>query len=306
MGLVPAFVRMLLSSRVQGVSFERTLTLGRQQWYVPPAAQREIADRYGIASPRADEPAYGGFSDAFFRGWLGARELVSLDASDYEGATLLHDLNRPVPCEWHRRFTVVVDGGTLEHIFHFPTALESCMRMVEPGGSLFGFTPANNYCGHGFYQFSPELLYRVFSPASGFRLEQLYLATHPFPGGELSGRLTFHSVRDPAQVRARVGLLNSEPAALVYQAVRERESPVLAPDPVQADYAQAWTGGKCGPAVFHSEGGRRWAAVANRLVWAAAARLPRPLLNWLAGQYQRHWLYHLRNRRFFRRLRPDW
>jgi hypothetical protein len=303
MGLVPAFVRMLLAAKRRGVSFERTLTLGRQQWYVPRGAQRALEKEFGLAVGGVDALAYGGYAEAFFLGWLGAGEVVSLDASGFEGATRLHDLNRPVPSEWHEQFDVVLDGGTLEHVFQFPTAMESCMRMLKAGGSMFGFTPANNYCGHGFYQFSPELLFRIFSPDSGFRLQQLYLATHPYPGGELSPRLTFYSVRDPAQIRSRVGLVNTIPAALVYEAVRERSGPVLAAGIHQGDYALAWREGKAGIRIFHSAGNRRWAEIANRAALAVAARLPLSLRNWLGGQYQRHWLFNLRNRRVFRRRR---
>jgi 2-polyprenyl-3-methyl-5-hydroxy-6-metoxy-1,4-benzoquinol methylase len=57
----------------------------------------------------------------------------------------------------------VFDGGTLEHIFDYPTAIKNCMKMVKPGGHLLLTTPANNWFGHGFYQFSPELFYSFVS-----------------------------------------------------------------------------------------------------------------------------------------------
>ena len=40
--------------------------------------------------------------------------------------------------------------------------------MLTVGGSIFVNTPANNMMGHGFYQFSPELMYRIFAEANGF------------------------------------------------------------------------------------------------------------------------------------------
>ena len=33
-------------------------------------------------------------------------------------------------------------------------------------------TPANNFFGHGFYQFTPELFFRIFSAANGFEVER--------------------------------------------------------------------------------------------------------------------------------------
>lgn len=92
---------------------------------------------------------------------LGAGNVSSCDFSGYEKATLIHDLNVPIGPEWHERFDMVIDGGTLEHVFNFPVAIANCMNLVKTGGHLLLFSPSNNMCGHGFYQFSPELFFRV-------------------------------------------------------------------------------------------------------------------------------------------------
>ena len=110
----------------------------------------------------------GGYAEEFLKR-LGAKETISIDASAYEGASLVHDMNLPIGDDLKRRFSVVIDGGTLEHVFNFPVAIKNCMQMVDVGGHFFVHTMANNFMGHGFYQFSPELFYRVFSPENGFR-----------------------------------------------------------------------------------------------------------------------------------------
>ena len=97
------------------------------------------------------------------------KDTISIDASAYENATMVHDMNLPVGDELKQKFSVVIDGGTLEHVFNFPTAIRNCMEMLKVGGHFFAHTMANNFMGHGFYQFSPELFYRVFSPENGFR-----------------------------------------------------------------------------------------------------------------------------------------
>ena len=102
---------------------------------------------------------------------LGASSVDSMDNSDFEGARLVHDLNQPIPADWKGRYDAVIDGGTLEHVFNFPVALRNVMEMVQPGGRLFIHNCANNLCGHGFYQFSPELFFRVLSPANGFQMQ---------------------------------------------------------------------------------------------------------------------------------------
>jgi 2-polyprenyl-3-methyl-5-hydroxy-6-metoxy-1,4-benzoquinol methylase len=74
----------------------------------------------------------------------------SIDASDYENATYVHDLNVPIPDHLKGQFDLVDDGGTLEHVFNFPVALRNCMEMVKVGGHLLLNVPTNNFVGHGF------------------------------------------------------------------------------------------------------------------------------------------------------------
>jgi hypothetical protein len=79
-----------------------------------------------------------------------------LDASPYEGADTIHDMNTPVPEAWHGRYDVVIDSGSLEDIFNFPVAIANLANMLRVGGTIFVTTPANNLMRHGFYQFSPD------------------------------------------------------------------------------------------------------------------------------------------------------
>ena len=58
------------------------------------------------------------YADEFFR-FLGAKEMASVDLSNFEEATMLHDLNERFPEKVRGHFDLVVDGGTLEHIFNY-------------------------------------------------------------------------------------------------------------------------------------------------------------------------------------------
>ncbi len=100
---------------------------------------------------------------------MGATRIESIDKADYEEATILHDMNQPVPDQLKGSFSLVFESGTLEHVFNFPQSIKNCMEMVRVGGHFVGITIANNLMGHGFYQFSPELYYRVLSPEMGSR-----------------------------------------------------------------------------------------------------------------------------------------
>lgn len=226
---------LLLKARKDGASFGRSLMLGHQSMALN-RPEYESFHRLAGAVPESTTPAY---ADGLFRA-LGASQVDVMDYSDYEGANLLHDLNQPVPDPFKAAFDAVVDGGTLEHVFNFPTAIRNCMEMVRPGGSFFSATIPNNWCGHGFYQFSPELFHRVFSPENGFRVAGMYLA-------ELDAS-RWWSVRDPAEARSRVELVNDHPVFLLVHAVREQVVPIFARTPQQSDYVSAWTGSGDGPA----------------------------------------------------------
>src|SRR5829696_928079 len=66
-----------------------------------------------------------GYAEPFLE-HLGAEKIVSFDASDYENASVAHDFNQPIPAEFRNRFSVVLDGGKLEHVFNFPIAINNC------------------------------------------------------------------------------------------------------------------------------------------------------------------------------------
>jgi hypothetical protein len=234
MGLDINAVRFLIAARRQGVTLGDVLMLGRQDLNVYPARMRQVLAEAGLPNDlfAAGAPDTG-FAEPVFRS-LGARNVSSLDASAFEGAQFVHDLNQPLGAELRERFDLVYDGGTLEHVFNFPVALQSSMEMVRVGGRLVIHTVANSYCGHGFYQFSPELFWRALSPQNGFAVEQMILhRMGPY------GR--WFEVADPDHIRARVELITLAPVQLLIRAQRTRVVPVFAAAPQQSDYTPRWT-----------------------------------------------------------------
>ena len=101
--------------------------------------------------------------------------------------------------------------------------------VLEIGGAYIGITPANNQMGHGFYQFSPELYFRVFSPENGFEVQKVFLNTNG----------SIYEVADPLDVGSRVELTNSRPAALVVIAKKVKNIAEFQ-IPQQSDYVSEW------------------------------------------------------------------
>lgn len=235
MGISWHTARFLVSCHNAGTQFEEVATIGRQNLYTRPAEIEEFFEEYSCQATDGfkglrENPIY---SEPLFEA-LGSKRVVSVDASDYEGATLVHDMNQPIPESQKAQFDVVFDGGTLEHVFNFPTAIRNCMEMVKLGGHLIMSTPMNGFAGHGFYQFSPELLYRIFSEKNGFQVERMIAFEYYY-------RSKWYEIADPERVRSRIELVRSEhQVGMIVRARRTRVREIFEQTPQQSDYAATW------------------------------------------------------------------
>ncbi|WP_428410050.1 hypothetical protein [Hyphococcus sp.] len=234
MGIEAIDARLVASAVAAGLKLDSACTLGRQNLFCSFEELRSIVKESGLAPADVTEtPSVKGqrFADDLFR-LLGVKEICSMDVSDYEDASIVHDLNAPIPPELDQRFDLVYDGGTLEHVFNYPVGLKNAMRMVKEGGALMIATPANSLCGHGFYQLSPELFFRALSPENGYRIKRIFMPR--------DGRL--YQVRDPIEVHGRVMLMDGAPTFLYVHAERiDASVEIFARPPQQSDYATAWT-----------------------------------------------------------------
>ncbi|MBE2320320.1 hypothetical protein DVA67_030420 [Solirubrobacter sp. CPCC 204708] len=237
-GVDAAGLRFLLTAT--GVDLARTLTIGRQQLFLEQDALEAAFRDHGrpLAAHDARELLAGDrWAEPLFER-LGAGSVSSLDASDYEGATIVADLNRPVDT-LDAQFSCVFDGGTLEHVFEFPTALRSCMRMVAQGGHLITISPFDHYAGHGFYQLGPEVPFRAFTRENGYELERVLVSEGAERWWELS---------DPLEVGRRPVLPRRRPMLIYAQARRVDLTEPLRIPPQESDYAALWAGRSVSPA----------------------------------------------------------
>lgn len=242
MGIDAHGAAWLLDRARSGVKFGRTLMIGRQNFFVGRREWQRVLARARPAVPAAWSALncfHGAPAEPFFHA-LGATAVNSLDATNYEGADRLHDLNQPVPRDWRETYDVVFDGGSLEHVFQFPTALNNCLQLVKPDGHFIAYTPANNFFGHGFYQFSPELWWRTLNDRAGFQLEKMVAV-------EFGWRVRMFEVNDPAKVGGRVSLLNRAYVLLFLCARKIGPTPETFGPVMQSDYSATWQAGKTAP-----------------------------------------------------------
>lgn len=95
------------------------------------------------------------FSHSLFIDSLHANSLKSLDVSSYQGADIIADLNSGVPSSLSSSFDLVLDVGTLEHLFDLKKSLRNIFSMLRLEGLYYSGVPCNDWVDHGFYQFSP-------------------------------------------------------------------------------------------------------------------------------------------------------
>jgi hypothetical protein len=230
-------VRFLSHCRGRGLSLDHTTVVGRQGLFAPPGLLRPILARHGL-SPGPEHDAFfnGGmqeWADPLLRA-LGATRLEFMDYSDYEGATRLHDLNQPVGASWEESTGALVDAGSLEHVFDVRTAIENYLRIVRVGGDVVLMDmPAVSFCGHGFYQFSPEFFCEVFSERNGFELVSLMLA-------EEWAFAPFYSVTRPRDAGGRVEIVDGRSCHLFVHARKKAPFHGFSGSIVQSDYETAW------------------------------------------------------------------
>lgn len=211
------------------------ITLGRQNLFFSSKAIKILLEKYGFhfeVSNKSDISNY--YSEELFR-HIGVFEIDSMDFSSYENAKIVHDLNYPIPENFKSNYELVFDGGTLEHVFNFPIALKNAIDLLKIGGTFISFTPSNNYCGHGFYQFSPELFYRVFQPDYGMEIIRIQLF-------DVQSKVLYNII-DPEKIQERVEFQTLNPVLIFVEAKKIGEFK-YSQFPQQSDYLTSWENNK--------------------------------------------------------------
>jgi len=187
MGLTRAGVKLLLDEAARRPFRGSVVTLGRQHVYVTAdevramaAARRVPLSHVPEEHHREPELAACGFvSDDCLFGMLGFEKVVRVDYSDYEAPDEILDLNSPeTPFALEQAFDVVLDFGTIEHVFDIAAAMRHCCRMVRSGGRVIHLTPSSNCVEHGFFSVSPTLFSDFYS-VSGFQVDRVLLCRIP-------------------------------------------------------------------------------------------------------------------------------
>jgi len=116
---------------------------------------------------------------ALFR-LLGVPRVIALDHSEYEGAEIIHDLNKPIPQSLLDFADFIVDGSTLDNVFDPAMVIRNFARMLKPGGRLM---TVNMYSNHYEpYAILSPLWYLDFFVINGFVDCKVYILVIPDTG----------------------------------------------------------------------------------------------------------------------------
>jgi hypothetical protein len=245
MGIEKHGVKFIIRAReCHRLDLTHTLTLGRQGLHVSEEELLRHAQGCDTAAMLRSR-----FCEDFLR-YLGAQQVDSMDASAYEGATIVHDLNQPIDQSLHGKYTTIIDGGTQEHVLNITQSLTNAINLLAPGGHLLMMTPTNNYCGHGFYQFSPELFDSVMGPHNGMELVEM-IACECF-----EDETRWFKVARPSVIGRRVMLRSHFCVLLLVIARRIGNEPVEKITAMQSDYSAAWDDSAKAESIHRQNGGK--------------------------------------------------
>jgi hypothetical protein len=172
---------------------------------------------------------YGPFCEEFLKKEFEAVRVDSYDYSGYEGATHIVDMNQPIGAE--QQYDTIIDCGCLEHVYNAPQALMNVSLLCADDGQIIHVLPANNFCGHGFWQFSPELFFSLYSTANGYRETEVFIA-------DLTNNTAWFEVKRPENGR-RAEAVSQSPLYVMCRTVKT--SSFSHANVQQSDYVSIWS-----------------------------------------------------------------
>ncbi len=166
MAIDAASIKLWSILKQQGLLPKRpaVLEIGQANWYgdvdpkdVPellPIKSLEGMDLFDIAK-------------AYYRELLNYKHLDTVDAGGPGKHVHRIDLNKPWPDELDRQYDIVINTGTLEHVFDQQYVFRAIHERTRISGLMVHAFPIEGCLDHGFYCYQPNLLLSLAS-ANGY------------------------------------------------------------------------------------------------------------------------------------------
>ncbi len=138
----------------------RVLELGEANWYCDLPMPDGARDPWEAAR-------------FFYKATLDPVEIIAIDLNGTDRA-LRHDLNDPLPdSDTFAPFDIVINTGTLEHLFDQRQAWQTVHDMTAVGGIMVHSLPVAGWPDHGLYCYQPCLVADI-ERANGYQPLAVY------------------------------------------------------------------------------------------------------------------------------------
>ena len=220
--------KFLEKLKKNNLNFGETLTIGRLNNLLEK-------EDFKLLNIQIDQNVY---ADKLLKQHFNLLSLNALDYSSFEDADIIHDLNIPLENS-NKQFNTIIDFGTSEHVFNVTECLKNISNLCKINGHIVHCLPANNNCGHGFWQFSPELFFNIYDNTNGFDETEIFLIN-------LFDKKNWYKI-NKQKIGERLELNSKEPLYLLVKTKKIGKN--LYQNINQSDYEQQWLNDQY-PTVF--------------------------------------------------------
>jgi hypothetical protein len=220
--------KFLEKLKKNNLNFGETLTIGRLNNLLEK-------EDFKLLNIQIDQNVY---ADNLLKQHFNLLSLNALDYSSFEDADIIHDLNIPLENS-NKQFNTIIDFGTSEHVFNVTECLKNISNLCKINGHIVHCLPANNNCGHGFWQFSPELFFNIYDNTNGFDETEIFLIN-------LFDKKNWYKI-NKQKIGERLELNSKEPLYLLVKTKKIGKN--LYQNINQSDYEQQWLNDQY-PTVF--------------------------------------------------------
>jgi SAM-dependent methyltransferase len=264
MGLAYYMLEGVIREHCHRAIIGSVVQIGRQTMELTVPQMRKLFDNYGLSlgnvrdeeieidrqTTQVRQTGAPYVSDHALFTALGAAEVHAVDHSDFEGADIIHDMNRPIDPALDAIADLILDGSTLDNVHDPAIALMNYNRMLRPGGRVVSINVAK-----------PDVVGAYTGMAPEWFLD--YYAINEYSDCRIYAQLNFPAVQWSTP---------TEPAALLAMdytwTIENGRAPAL--------YHQGWTG-----AIVFAEKGTAstWDTIPHRAQFRTADEQAR----WLAA-----------------------
>lgn len=218
MGIDIHALQLLQYNKNKKMRLGKTLTLGRQAILVGPKLAKKWVG--------TDQ---GAWCEDLLKKHFHASKVDSIDNSDYEGASIIYDYNNPIPDTLKEEYDTVIDFGCSEHIFNVAQAFQNTIDVCKLDGTILHILPADGFCGHGFYQFTAEFFFSLYSEKNGFNETEVYFS-------DLYEPKKWYSVVKPSQGE-RINIRTKNETYIIVRTKKISNKSIFIQ---QSDYTYVW------------------------------------------------------------------